>query len=228
MPNPPVVERPRAGRMPSPPVVALAAWALPGAGYWLIGERARALIVGFTIIALFIAGLLVGGVRVLQVPGYGEDGGRVYTWYELRPHDQSRALVPSGASMTSEYPPPTSVFAKSAKGPWVATEMRGLLGEVGSKPWSICQVMSGPLALAAGAWSVHASRPAGDDGEPAGVLSHSRINEIAVLYTAVAGMLNLLVIIDSAARAARDPDDVPDDDGARATSTPPAPAEEAA
>src|SRR5215213_9083568 len=83
MPNPAIVERPRAGRMPSPPVVALAAWALPGAGYWLVGERARALIVGFTIIALFVAGLLIGGVRVLQVPGYGEDGGRVYTWYLL-------------------------------------------------------------------------------------------------------------------------------------------------
>ena len=107
----------------------------------------------------------------------------------------------------------------SAKGPWVATDARALLGEVGSKPWSICQVMTGPLAMAAGAWSVQASRPV-DDGEPAGVLSHSRINEIAVLYTAVAGMLNLLVIIDSAARASRDPDD-------NAGSTPPAKAEAA-
>jgi hypothetical protein len=105
--------------------------------------------------------------------------------------------------------------------------MRGLLGEVGGKPWSICQVMSGPLAVAAGACSVQASR-APDDSEPAGVLSHSRINEIAVLYTAVAGMLNLLVIIDSAARAGRDPDDLPDDAGSRAASTLPASAGEAA
>ena len=43
------------------------------------------------------------------------------------------------------------------------------------------------------------------------MLSHARVNEIAVLYTAVAGMLNLLVIIDSAARASRDPDDPADD-----------------
>jgi hypothetical protein len=35
------------------------------------------------------------------------------------------------------------------------------------------------------------------------VLSHARVNEIGTLYTAVAGMLNLLAIIDSAYRSAR-------------------------
>ncbi len=32
-------------------------------------------------------------------------------------------------------------------------------------------------------------------------MSHSRVNEIAVLYTAVAGMLNLLAMIDASHRA---------------------------
>lgn len=77
--------------------------------------------------------------------------------------------------------------------------------DVGNKPWSICQVMVGPVAVAGGAWSVAASRAGEPDGEgkAAGVVSHSRVNEIAVLYTAVAGMLNLMVIIDAAARAAQ-------------------------
>jgi hypothetical protein len=205
MSKPAAVDRPRAGRMPSPPVVALAAWAVPGAGYWLIGERARALTVGVTIMTLFVAGLLIGGVRVLQVPGYGEEGGRVYTWYELGRRSGSSTPQPTGASITSEHPP-RAVFNDYGKGPWVATEGRALLGEVGNKPWSICQVMTGPIAVAAGAWSVQASR-AVPGAEPAGVLSHSRINEIAVLYTAVAGMLNLLVIIDAAARAGREGED---------------------
>ena len=39
-------------------------------------------------------------------------------------------------------------------------------------------------------------------GEPPGVVSHGRVNEIGVLYTAVAGMLNLLAIIDASHRAA--------------------------
>jgi hypothetical protein len=214
MPHAAPVERPQPGRVPPAPVVALAAWAVPGAGYWLIGERARGILVGVTIVSLFAAGLLIGGVRVLQVPGYGEDGGRVYTWYLL--NDDGR---PTRGIMASEHQPPRSTMGDSAQGPWVATETRALLGEVGAKPWSICQVMTGPVALAAGAWSVQASRAA-DGGEPAGVLSHSRINEIAVLYTAVAGMLNLLVILDASARAGRHADALPHPSAPRAGRSP--------
>jgi hypothetical protein len=187
---------------PSPVVVAMAGWLVPGAGYWVLGQRARALIVGITIIILFTAGTLIGGVRSIQVPGYGENGGRLYTWYELAP-DGGRATGLTRVSDTKPEPePPAYNFRKAAQGPWVATDFRSLLAEVGNKPWSICQIMAGPLAIGGGAASVWASR-APDAGTPApGSLSHSRVNEIAVLYTAVAGMLNLLVVIDAAGRAA--------------------------
>jgi hypothetical protein len=33
-----------------PPLVALAGWLLPGAGYWLIGQKVRAVTVGVTIL----------------------------------------------------------------------------------------------------------------------------------------------------------------------------------
>jgi len=56
------------------PVVALASWLVPGAGYWLLGERVRAVVIGVTITALYIAGLLIGGIKVLEVPGYGDHG----------------------------------------------------------------------------------------------------------------------------------------------------------
>ena len=49
-----------------PPIVTLAGWLVPGAGYWLIGQRARAITVGVTILVLFICGLLIGGMRVLE------------------------------------------------------------------------------------------------------------------------------------------------------------------
>ncbi len=173
-------------RVPSPPLIVLAGWVLPGLGYWLLGQRARATVVGVTIITLFLSGMLLGGVRAIQVPAYGEGGGKLYTV--------------SGSGVQEEQPD-----EQDPSHNWVATDFRGLLAEIGNKPWSICQVMTGPIALGSGAVSVWASRPVklenGKWGDPPGVLSHSRINEIAVLYTAVAGMLNLLVIIDAAGRA---------------------------
>src|SRR6185503_14517020 len=143
----------------SPPIVAAAAWALPGLGYFLIGQRTRGLTIGITVITLFILGLLIGGIRVLEVPTWDDRG------------------------MSSD-----------------TTLMR----EIRAKPWSIPQFLAGPIAIVGGAWSVSAAtvdKAAGRE-QPAGARSHSRINEIAVLYTAVAGMLNLLAIIDSSYRAA--------------------------
>jgi hypothetical protein len=125
-----------------PPIVALASWVIPGAGYWLIGQRARALTVGVTIVALFFLGLLIGGVRVVD--------------------------------------PPDSYLSSP-------------LNTLVQKPWFIGQILAGPITIIAA--SV---------GKSAGFFaSHARVNEIGTLYTAVAGMLNLLAIIDASYRAAR-------------------------
>lgn len=45
---------------------ALAAWALPGAGHFIVGERARGVILFLVINSLWLAGLLVGGVCVID------------------------------------------------------------------------------------------------------------------------------------------------------------------
>lgn len=186
-------------RVPSPMLIAFAGWILPGLGYWLIGQRARALVTGTTIIILFTAGTLIGGVRVIQVPGFGEDGGKLYAWYAAAA-DPDRPGIARQVTIVSETRPPRGQFQQ---GPWVVTDFRSLLGEIGNKPWSICQIMGGPIAIAGGAASVSVSRPAdaSNASSAPGKLSHSRINEIAVLYTAVAGMLNLLVLVDAAGRA---------------------------
>jgi hypothetical protein len=129
------------------PVVALVGWLLPGAGCWLVRQRARSLTVGISIIGLFILGLLIGGMRVVEAP---------------------------------------------------ETENRGPLQIVLDKPWFVGQVLAGPMALASAALG----KPAAESGRPEGVyMSHSRMNEIGTLYTAVAGMLNLLAIIDATSRA---------------------------
>jgi hypothetical protein len=119
--------------------VAIAAWLVPGLGYVLLGQRVRGVTIGVTIFAIFAAGVLVGGIRVLDAP-----------W-------------PVG------------------KG--------GLL----EKPWFMGQVLTGPMSLVGSFAS---------NNVPVERTSHSRSWELGTLYTAVAGMLNLLAIIDAAARAA--------------------------
>ena len=164
---------------PPPPVVALASWLLPGLGYLLMGQRKRGFTVGVTILLLLVLGLLIGGVRVMEVPGYGEDGRRV--------------MVDSDGRRLS-YPRADALWALQA----------APMSELRDKPWSIPQVLTGPAALASMAWAVWSANPEngpGGDPEAPAALSHSRVNEIGMLYTAVAGMLNLLAIIDAASRA---------------------------
>jgi len=115
-------------------MVALAAWVFPGLGYWLMGEKKRAAIICTCVLTLFIGGILIGGIRVIDMP----DGVSV------------DALM--------------------------------------DKPWFIGQIMTGPLCIisALGADLVSPLR-----------ISYARSNEIGTLYTALAGMLNLLVILDA-------------------------------
>ena len=123
-----------------PPVVALAAWLIPGAGYWLIGQRARALAIGITILLLFVAGVFIGGIDVVDAPQFNGN-------------------------------------------------LLSLFGMI-QKPWFIGQALAGAPGLIA-SWLASLSNAP----------SHARLAEISTLYTAVAGMLNLLAVIDSTFRA---------------------------
>ncbi len=133
--------------LPAPPLVALAAWLIPGSGYWLIGQRTRAVTIGMTIILLFGLGVLIAGIRCVQAPNMAAQG--------------------------------------------------SILSRVLDKPWFLGQVLTGPIGLGS-AWASDAAAHSTAYGK---IESKSRIMEIGTLYTAVAGMLNLLAIIDSAHRA---------------------------
>ena len=156
-----------------PSLVALVAWLAPGAGYWMIGQRARAVTVGATIVGLFVLGIFLAGIRVIEVPGYDEAGRRINVDHV-------------GVRFDRRDP-------GYAQGRWVMTS-GGLVTEIANKPWYIPQIVAGPITLAASALSVKAAQ--------AGVSRvHARLMDIGVLYTAIAGMLNLLAIIDAAHRA---------------------------
>lgn len=167
------------------PLVAFAAWLLPGLGYWLLGQRSRALTVGLSVISLFVGGLLIGGVRLLEVPGWGD-------------HGLPLLVLPArdGSETTAETAP-----AGERPSGWVMQVHP--IDEIRNKPWYIAQILNGPLDLVASWGSVMASR-VDSSGNPLGYRSHARTNELGVLFTAVAGMLNLLAIIDSASRASED------------------------
>lgn len=126
--------------MPPAPMTALLGWLIPGAGYWVLGERARGMIVCLTVLAVFTMGALIGGLRLVDAPT------------EL----SAAALL--------------------------------------DKPWFIGQVLAGPVSVAAAIAAGHV--------DPMRV-SHGRSWEIGTLYTAVAGMLNLLALIDATHRAAQ-------------------------
>ena len=145
------------------PLVALCGWLVPGLGYWLIGERARAMIAGVTILLTFTAGLLIGGIRVVDVPGYDANG----QW-------KNAILAGTGQPVSALRAAPAA--------------------EVMNKPWYIAQTLVGPANWVA-TWGSIAAGQAGHRQ------STARIFDIGTLYTAVAGMLNLLALIDAAHRA---------------------------
>jgi hypothetical protein len=134
--------------LPPPPLVAVAGWVLPGSGYWLIGQRGRADAIGLTILALFIFGVLIGGIRVVEAPDLAGPG--------------------------------------------------TFLARILQKPWFLGQVLTGPIGIIA-AWL---SSAAAHSEAYKLVQAKARLAEIGTLYTAVAGMLNLLAIIDSSHRSA--------------------------
>jgi hypothetical protein len=189
----------------SPVLVGVCAWLVPGGGYFLIGQRTRAATVFVAIVALFLLGIVIGGIRVMDPPGWGQYG---YMDQLVQPY------IKSQGELSSDYTRVEPSSADQANDPRMLMDdhdlpagpalLRQPISELGDKPWYVGQILCGPLTLAASAVSVNAAHPTANapmqEGWPA---SHSRSWEIGALYTAVAGMLNLLVIIDSANRAAQ-------------------------
>ena len=121
------------------------AWVLPGLGHVCMGDTKRGLILGFTICSLFLSGLLIGGVGVVD--------------YKL-----NRAWF----------------FGQMFNGPAV------MLAVVREKT-----MMSTPHANVGS--NTYLGTP---DAPNAYAPSFGRPNEIGILYTALAGLLNLFIFYD--------------------------------
>lgn len=116
---------------PNPALIGLAAWALPGLGHWLLGQRIRAVILLVTIMVTYWLGVAIGGVRYTIDPS----GNTLWFIAQLGVGPQVVAL-------------------------WIATTARTLVPAI---PWPD--------------------------------------SDIAIIYAGVAGLLNMLVILDALGRA---------------------------
>jgi hypothetical protein len=65
--------------------------------------------------------------------------------------------------------------------------------------WFAGQICAGGHSLAALAWSSTIQPQKGE--YPASIIGYGRSEEVSVVYTAIAGMLNILVILDAMVRA---------------------------
>jgi hypothetical protein len=111
-----------------PMVVGLAAWLVPGAGHFILGERTRAIIIFVTIAILFTAGLYIGSI--------------------------------------------------------------GVIDSANQRPWYIGQMLTSPVV------SLIARQNPSTGGMPA-YPSYGKPFEIGQIYTAIAGMLNVLCIVNA-------------------------------
>jgi len=132
---------------------AVAAWLIPGLGHFLAGHTRRGVLLLICIGGLWVAGLLMGGISVVQ---YRTPQGAVRPWF------LGQAII--APSLIVEY-----------------THDRYLAQNAGKEPLATDTDI--PY-------------------EPA----YGRAHEMGTLYTALAGLLNLLAIIDIAYREPRSTD----------------------
>ena len=207
---------PKEAKSLSPVLVVVAGLILPGLGYVLAGQRNRGVTVGLTLLLMFLCGILIAGIRVFEVPGYGEDGRKVYIeYYPTRDGFYAKSTTepvvrvqpvdgrsPGGSRLatvsrrahdgtlrqevTSEFP--------VEPGQWIL--LANFRGEIANRIWFVPQVLMGLPTAIAGYLSICAAQA--DVAR-----SHARLAEIGTLYTAVAGMLNLLAVIDAVSRCGR-------------------------
>ncbi len=105
-------------------IVALAGWLIPGAGYMLLGEKKRAIIIFCAITLTFTIGIYIATI--------------------------------------------------------------GIIDYVNAKAWFIAQVLNSPLVIILGLISAASDYPV-----------YGRTYDIGQIYTSIAGLLNLLCIINS-------------------------------
>jgi TM2 domain-containing membrane protein YozV len=165
------------------PIAAVLAFLFPGAGHFYLGHHRRAYLIALGILGLFFGGMLIGGVDVV-------DRKEDFVWF------LGEALVGPVAfgvdayhqNMLKAYDPDSPMqsvpVAKRSAHPDEArtTERRDVFDKVTKKTTSV---------------DYPVFRPAKPGERPPNSKSIGRVNELGTLFCTIAGMLNLICIIDA-------------------------------
>lgn len=153
-------------------MAGILAFAIPGGGHFYLGERSRGVLIGLGVLGLFVGGMLIGGIDVV-------DRSENPIWFA------GQAIVGPVAFATDYiHQNYVKVIDPSTRQPRTAhPELHDAQGRVIS-PAEI----RGPGGVAVAA-------PPGTPPESGKSLG--RMNELGTLFGAIAGMLNLIAIIDA-------------------------------
>ena len=157
------------------PVAGLLAFLVPGAGHVFLGQTRRGVLIGAGVLVMFFGGMLVGGLAVVD-------------------------------SRSGRLENRISFFGQAAVGPVAIAVDRlhqSMFKGMDLDTNKVRALNPGEVLLGAGdprngrGFPVIATAdPARGEGPPY-VRSQGKVQEIGLLYTVIAGMLNLIVILDA-------------------------------
>lgn len=164
---------PAAGRPPREtfdPIAGALAYLFPGAGHFYLGHRARAACICVGVLSLFIGGLFIGGIDVIDR------------------RDNTIWFVGQALAGPIAFGVDALHQARKVMGP--TKQLDGTTRLMLRDPYP-------DEGLGADGRAV----PLPPGATPAMTRSLGRMNELGTLFTTIAGMLNLIVIIDAAFQA---------------------------
>ncbi len=166
------------------PVAGLLAILLPGLGHWSLGYRRRARLIATGVLAMFVSGLVIGGIDSV-------DRREDFPWFLGQAlvgpiafgvdylHQNHFKVRVAATGVRSAYPNETRDPQTGAS---IVTQVDPVTGKSTAR-------LSGTTPL-----NGTTMTPA----DPPNVKSLSRMNELGTLFCTIAGMMNLICIIDAA------------------------------
>lgn len=171
------------------PVALLLAVLVPGAGHAYLGERRRAAMIATGVLGMFVSGLLIGGIDVV-------DKREDFVWF------LGEALVGPIAFGVDAYHQKSIKVVDRTHGLRRSAHPNEIRDPRTGEPVLVRDLITGaPLQIVDP--KTGQVRLSTESDRPPNTKSLGRVNELGTLFCTIAGMLNLICIIDAGTRARR-------------------------
>lgn len=177
------------------PIAGVLAILLPGLGHWYLGYSRRARLIAGGVLGMFFGGIFIGGIDVVDrqedFPWFLGQAlvGPVAFGTDWLHQNHFKVRVPVSGVRRSAYP---NEFRNPATGEAVMTVVDA------ATDLPTARLMTGP-----GPADVKVVSPAW----PPNIKSLGRMNELGTLFCTIAGMMNLICIVDAAFSRRREKED---------------------